>query len=207
MFNLPAFLYTAPEIARNILVYRWRTLDGARRKAARLGYEGAYYAWISGTSGDELCPDFFFDDVLTGRPIRNHFNVWQMHVSPDIALTVDRYWEVTGDDDFVVEYGAEIVFEVATFLALIREARRASRPLRDHPPARPRRVARERRQRRLHEPGHRARARHGAADARLDAATTTRPDSRNSMPDPSGWLAGRTCTTGSTSRPPTRAPA
>ncbi len=117
MFNLPAFLHTAPDIARNILVYRWRTLDGARRKARRLGYEGAYYAWISGTTGDELCPDFFFDDVITGRPIRNHFNVWQMHVSPDIALTVDRYWAATGDDDFIVEHGAEIVFEVATFLA------------------------------------------------------------------------------------------
>ncbi len=117
MFNLPAYLHTAPEIARNILVYRWRTLDGARRKARRLGYEGAYYAWISGTTGDELCPDFFFDDVITGRPIRNHFNVWQMHVSPDVAITVDRYWDATGDDEFVVRHGAEIVFEVATFLA------------------------------------------------------------------------------------------
>ena len=116
MFNLPAYLFTAPQIARNILMYRWRTLDGARRKAARLGYEGAYYAWISGTTGDELCPDFFFDDVITGRPIRNHFNVWQMHVSPDIAITVDRYWQVTGDDGFIADHGAEIVFEVANFL-------------------------------------------------------------------------------------------
>jgi kojibiose phosphorylase len=116
MFNLPAFLFTAPEIARNILVYRWRTLDGARRKARRLGYEGAYFAWISGTTGDELCPDFFFDDVLTGRPIRNHFNVWQMHVSPDIAITVERYWDVTGDDEFLLDHGAEIVVEVANFL-------------------------------------------------------------------------------------------
>ncbi|MGA9278112.1 glycosyl hydrolase family 65 protein [Ilumatobacter sp.] len=117
MFNLPAFLLTAPEIARSILVYRWRTLDGARRKAERLGYEGAFYAWISGTTGDELCPDFFFDDVITGRPIRNHFNVWQMHISPDIALTVERYWNVTGDDGFIVDHGAEIVFEVATFVS------------------------------------------------------------------------------------------
>ena len=117
MFNLRAFLHTAPQIARNILVYRWRTLDGARRKARRLGYEGAYYAWISGTTGDELCPDFFFDDVITGRPIRNHFNVWQMHISPDIAITVDHYWDATGDDEFIVEHGAEIVFDVATFLA------------------------------------------------------------------------------------------
>lgn len=116
MFDLPAFLVTAPDIARNILVYRWRTLDGARRKARRLGYRGAYYAWISGDTGDELCPDFFFTDVLTGRPIRNHFNVWQMHVSPDVALTVWRYWEVTADLAFMEAHGAEIVFEVARFL-------------------------------------------------------------------------------------------
>ncbi|MEM9516979.1 MAG: glycosyl hydrolase family 65 protein [Actinomycetota bacterium] len=116
MFNLPAFLHTEPDVARNILVYRWRTLDGARRKARRLGYEGAYFAWISGTTGDELCPDFFFTDVLSGRPIRNHFNVWQMHVSPDIAHAVWRYWEATHDLDFLADYGAEIVFEVARFL-------------------------------------------------------------------------------------------
>ena len=97
-------------------MYRWRTLDGARRKARRLGYEGAFYAWISGDTGDELCPDFFFVDVLTGRPIRNHFNVWQIHISPDIAHAVWRYWDATGDLDFLAEHGAEIVFEVARFL-------------------------------------------------------------------------------------------
>ncbi|MEM8903929.1 MAG: glycoside hydrolase family 65 protein, partial [Actinomycetota bacterium] len=83
VYNLPPFLWTEPDIARSILVYRHLTLDGARRKAARLGYDGAYFAWISGDTGDELCPDVFFTDVLTGRPIRNHFNDWQMHVAPD----------------------------------------------------------------------------------------------------------------------------
>lgn len=116
VYNLPAFLFTDPDVARSLLVYRHRTLDGARRKAARLGYDGAYYAWISGTTGDELCPDVFFHDVLTGRPIRNHFNVWQMHVAPDVVTTVERYVDVTGDVDFLVEHGAEIAFEVARFL-------------------------------------------------------------------------------------------
>jgi kojibiose phosphorylase len=116
IYNLPAFLFTEPDIARSILVYRHRTLDGARRKAARLGYAGAYYAWISGLTGDELCPDYFFADVLTGRPIRNHFNVWQMHVAPDVVTTVARYVEVTGDEQFLVDHGAEIAFEVARFL-------------------------------------------------------------------------------------------
>jgi 1,2-alpha-glucosylglycerol phosphorylase len=117
VFNLPMWLHTFPDVARNVMIYRHRTLDGARRKAARLGYEGAFYAWISGDTGDELCPDFFFVDVLTGRPIRNHFNDWQMHISPDIAVTIDGYVRATGDREFRVEHGAEIVFEVARFLA------------------------------------------------------------------------------------------
>lgn len=115
IFNLPAFLFTEPQIARNLLVYRWRTLEGARRKARRLGYEGAFYAWISGDTGDELCPDFFFVDVLTGRPIRNHFNDWQIHISPDISYSVWRYWTITADWRFLVDHGAEILFEVARF--------------------------------------------------------------------------------------------
>ncbi len=116
IFNLPMYYYTMPEVARNILVYRYKTLDGARRKAKRLGYRGAFYAWVSGISGDELCPSFFFTDVLTGRKIRNHFNDWQIHISPDIVYAAWTYYRVTGDWDFIEKYGAEIIFEVARFL-------------------------------------------------------------------------------------------
>ncbi len=116
IFNLPMFLYTRPEIARRILTYRYKTLDGARRKAERLGYRGAYYAWISGETGDELCPSFFFKDVLTGKKIHNHFNDWQMHVSPDIVYALWQYWEVTRDWDFLREMGAEMTFEVCRFI-------------------------------------------------------------------------------------------
>jgi kojibiose phosphorylase len=116
IFNLPMYLYTNPEVAHNLLVYRHRALDGARRKARRLGYYGAYYPWISGDTGDELCPDYFFSDVLTGRKIRNHFNDWQIHISPDIAYTVWHYYLATGDWDFIRSRGAEMLFEIAQFL-------------------------------------------------------------------------------------------
>jgi kojibiose phosphorylase len=116
-FNLPMFTWTDPSVARRLLTYRVRTLPGARRKAARLGYRGAFFAWISGDTGDELCPDFFFRDVLSGRWIRNHFNDWQMHIAPDVALAVRDYVAVTGDVGFLAEGGAELVFEVARFLA------------------------------------------------------------------------------------------
>lgn len=116
IFNLPMYLYTYPDVAKNLLIYRYKTLDGARRKAQRLGYEGAYYAWISGDTGDELCPDYFFKDVLTGRKIRNHFNDWQIHISPDISYTIWQYYRATGDWEFIKSYGAEMLFEIANFL-------------------------------------------------------------------------------------------
>lgn len=115
-FNLPMYLYTRPELARNILHYRYETLDGAREKARDLGYYGAFYAWTSGKTGEELFPDYFFTNVLTGRKIHNHFNSWQIHISPDIVYALWLYYEATGDWEFIVDYGAEIVFEVAQFL-------------------------------------------------------------------------------------------
>jgi kojibiose phosphorylase len=116
IYNLPMFLYTNPSVAKNILIYRYKTLAGAKRKAERLGFGGAFYAWISGDTGDELCPDYFFKDVITGRKIRNHFNDWQIHISPDISYTIIKYFEVTGDEDFIRDYGAEMLLEIALFL-------------------------------------------------------------------------------------------
>lgn len=116
IFNLPMFMYSDPALARNVLVYRHKTLAGARRKAQQLGYRGAYYAWVSADTGDEICPSYFFIDVLTGRPIRNHFNDWQMHISPDIAYAIARYVQVTGDEAFLLQHGAEVLFEIARFL-------------------------------------------------------------------------------------------
>jgi kojibiose phosphorylase len=115
-FNLPMYIYARPDIARRVLEYRYATLPGARHKAKRLGYDGAFYAWTSGKTGKELFPDYFFTNVLTGRKIHNHFNSWQIHISPDIVYALWRYYEATGDWAFVLDYGAEIAFEVARFL-------------------------------------------------------------------------------------------
>ncbi len=115
-FNLPMYLYTHPEVARKLIEYRHDTLPGARKKAQDLGYYGAFYAWTSGKTGEELFPDYFFTDVLTGRKIHNHFNSWQIHISPDIVYALWVYFEASGDWDFMLNYGAEIAFEVAQFL-------------------------------------------------------------------------------------------
>lgn len=117
IFNTPMYLYSWPSVAKNILIYRYNTLKGAKSKAKKHGFEGAFYAWISGKTGEELCPDFFFKDVITNRDIRNHFNVWQIHISPDIAYTIQKYVEVTKDQEFLYQYGIEMIFEITRFLA------------------------------------------------------------------------------------------
>ncbi|MEJ2585015.1 MAG: glycosyl hydrolase family 65 protein, partial [Robiginitalea sp.] len=115
-YNLPMYAFTHTDIARRLVAYRYDTLGGARRKAKNLGYYGAFYAWTSGKTGEELFPDFFFTDVLTGRPIRNHFNCWQIHISPDVVYGIWLYFQATGDWNFILEQGAEVLFEVAQFL-------------------------------------------------------------------------------------------
>lgn len=115
IFILPFFTFTRPEIARNLLMYRYHTLPGARRKAQRHGYEGAMYAWESADTGDETTPRWV--------PIRNGdlVRIWcgdiEDHITADVAYAVIQYWRVTGDDAFMRDYGAEIVLDTARFWA------------------------------------------------------------------------------------------
>lgn len=115
IFMLPFFTYNFPAIARNLLQYRYYTLDGARRKARQYGYRGAFYAWESQESGDDACTLFNVSDVLTNRPIRTYFRDKQIHISADIVYALWQYWMITGDDSILLDGGAEIVFECARF--------------------------------------------------------------------------------------------
>ena len=56
IFIIPFFNFTQPEIARNLLTYRYLTIEGARRKAQHYGYKGAMFAWESAMTGDEVTP-------------------------------------------------------------------------------------------------------------------------------------------------------
>ncbi len=115
IYVLPFFIYTQPGAARHSLLYRYHTLDGARRKARSLGFRGAYYAWQSQDTGDETCALYVFDDPRTGEKIRSYFADEQIHISADIAFAVWQYVRATGDDGFLAHYGLEILCEVARF--------------------------------------------------------------------------------------------
>lgn len=114
IFILPFFAYTLPHIARNMLMYRYHTLPGARRKAAANGFSGAQYAWESAATGDEVTPTWV--PRPDGKdPIRIWTGDIEIHISADVAYAVMQYWRVTGDDAFLRDYGAEIVLDTARF--------------------------------------------------------------------------------------------
>lgn len=114
IFVLPFFTYTSPHLARNLLLYRYHTLPGARRKARENGYQGAMYAWESATTGDETTPRW-----VIGPNGQDLVRIWpgdiEIHISADVAYAVMQYWKVSGDHEFMRLYGAEIVLDTARF--------------------------------------------------------------------------------------------
>ena len=115
MFMLPFFLHSDPVTARNLMMYRIHTLDGARRKAAEYGYLGAFYAWESQDTGDDACTLFNVNDVFTGRPMRTYFRDKQIHISADVVHGLWQYVTFTGDDSILADGGAEVIWECARF--------------------------------------------------------------------------------------------
>lgn len=115
IYLLPFYTITWPEAARTLLMYRHRTLPGARAKAKALGYRGALYAWESADTGDETTPAEIIDP--NGRMIRVLCGTQEQHISADVAYAVWQYWRTTGDDRFLLDAGAEILLETARFWA------------------------------------------------------------------------------------------
>ncbi|WP_175773125.1 glycoside hydrolase family 65 protein [Paraburkholderia phenazinium] len=113
IYLLPFYILTWPEAARALLMYRFRTLDGARAKAAGMGWRGALYAWESADTGAETSP------LKVIGPDRKVVNVrcgeQEQHISADVAYAVWQYWQATGDEIFLRDAGAEILLETARF--------------------------------------------------------------------------------------------
>jgi hypothetical glycosyl hydrolase len=117
VFVLPYFIFVHPAAARGLLEYRHRTLPGARRKARDNGYRGAMFAWESARAGEETAPVWGAADILTGRATKIWTGFIEQHVTADVAWAVNRYYEATGDWQFMAHCGLEILFETATFWA------------------------------------------------------------------------------------------
>ncbi|AFY34816.1 beta-phosphoglucomutase [Calothrix sp. PCC 7507] len=115
IFILPFLTLTQPALARNLLTYRYHTLPGARRKAQEAGYQGAMFAWESANTGDEVTPRWVPDAKKEGELIRIWCGDIEVHITADVAYAVWHYWQYTNDDDWMRDYGAEIILDTAIF--------------------------------------------------------------------------------------------
>ena len=115
VFIFPFLNLRMPEITRALLLYRYRRLPEAREAARAAGYRGAMFPWQSGSNGREETDTQFFNP-RSGRWMPDHSHR-QRHVGAAVAYNVWQYYEVTGDLEFLVDYGAEMLLDMARFWA------------------------------------------------------------------------------------------
>jgi trehalose/maltose hydrolase-like predicted phosphorylase len=115
VFVLPFLNLRLPEVARAMLLYRWRRLPQARAAARAAGHRGAMFPWQSGASGREE------SQTLHLNPRSGHWlpdnSSLQRHIGLAVAYNTWRHYEATGDADFLSAHGAEMILSVAEFFA------------------------------------------------------------------------------------------
>jgi trehalose/maltose hydrolase-like predicted phosphorylase len=115
LFVFPFLTSVFPEISRALLLYRYRRLPAAVRAARDEGFCGAMFPWQSGSDGREET------QVLHLNPKSGHWlsdnSRKQRHVNAAIAFNIWRYYEISGDASFLCSYGAQMLLQIARFLA------------------------------------------------------------------------------------------
>lgn len=125
LFMMPPLTLTLPHMARNLLMYRYKRLEGARQKAIEYGYEGAMFPWESTDTGIETTPQWTEPVPPDNQRIRIWTGEIELHILSDIAYGILQYWRWTGDDQFLTQYGAEMVLDTAVFWGSRVESRNA----------------------------------------------------------------------------------
>ncbi|MGI9548323.1 MAG: glycoside hydrolase family 65 protein, partial [Flavobacteriaceae bacterium] len=103
IYLMPFLIYTSPNVAKNLLRFRYSLLDKSRKRAKEVNQKGALFAWRTIT-GDEASAYFAAGTA-------------QYHINSDIMYALRKYVEVTGDEEFLFEYGAEMLIETARLWA------------------------------------------------------------------------------------------
>jgi maltose phosphorylase len=99
---LPFFIFNNKDGARNLLYFRYKTLDEARNRAKMLDCKGAFYP-IATISGKECC------------------NLWQhaslqLQASTAVAYGIWFYEKMFSDVEFLEKYGLEMLIEISRML-------------------------------------------------------------------------------------------
>ncbi|WP_172195718.1 glycoside hydrolase family 65 protein [Saccharibacillus qingshengii] len=102
-YCLPFYLSTADQnVARNLLIYRYKHLEKAKENAAKLGFsKGALYPMVT----------------MNGEECHNEWEITfeEIHRNGAIAYAIYNYVEYTGDSTYLGEYGFEVLAELSRF--------------------------------------------------------------------------------------------
>lgn len=112
IFLLPFFILTQPETAKALMLYRYNTLSGAKENALENGFKGAQFPWESADTGRETTPKWTHDGlnrIWTGEE--------EIHITACVAYGAISYVAHTGDWQFMLDYGAEMLIETSRFWA------------------------------------------------------------------------------------------
>ncbi|PXX64348.1 trehalose/maltose hydrolase-like predicted phosphorylase [Nocardia tenerifensis] len=107
IWMLPGLLQFAPDLAKSIVQYRFKTLPAAQANARQLGFRGAFYPWTSASRGALAeCHSWDPPHCLT-----------QNHLQGDVSLAAWQYYLATGDIDYLRGRSWPIMRSVAEFWA------------------------------------------------------------------------------------------
>ncbi|XP_058502585.1 protein-glucosylgalactosylhydroxylysine glucosidase [Solea solea] len=99
----PGIALFYPKLARAVLEYRVRTIDGAKDNAQKQGYKGLKFPWESAVSGREVCPE----DIYGNQEI---------HINGDVTLAFQHYLYLTEDLSMFREgHGSDVIYGVADY--------------------------------------------------------------------------------------------
>jgi maltose phosphorylase len=103
-YCLPFYLATADQkVAKNLLVYRYKQLGKAIENAQKLGF----------TNGAALYPMV----TMNGEECHNEWEITfeEIHRNGAIAYAIYDYVRYTGDEQYLAEYGLEVLLAVSRF--------------------------------------------------------------------------------------------
>lgn len=105
-YCIPFYLSTAPQqVAKNLLIYRWKQLGRAIENAGKLGF----------SHGAALYPMV----TMNGEECHNEWEITfeEIHRNGAIAYAIKDYVDYTNDRKHLVEYGWEVLIGISRFWA------------------------------------------------------------------------------------------
>ena len=103
-YIIPMYLSTAPqEVTRNLLLYRYNQLEEAYHNASMQGLKGALYPMVT----------------FNGIECHNEWEITfeEIHRNGSIAYAIYNYANYTGDYDYIVDYGIDVLVGISRFWA------------------------------------------------------------------------------------------